>query len=219
MSDSGKKGFLDRIMSEADDTAHPFLQKIQDNIKIILLVVGSVLFIAAAYSLNSFWQERKVNLANAQLEAILVQEEPDVRLTELQAFLSQAPDRMKGAILLEIARTSISVEEYPNAAESFRELARLDPDMRPIALLGRAKAYELMEDYAEALALLKDESDSIPDEFKNQYLTMLSFNAEHAGDYSAALDAYKRLKDLAQGADVGFIDFKINSLRQKISNQ
>ncbi len=219
MSDSDKKGFLDRIMSEADDSAHPFLQKIQDNIKIIALVVGTVLFLAAAYTLNTFWQERQITRANAEFEAILAQQDPDTRIRELETFLDKAPDRLKGAIFLEKARTSMNVEDFSRAADNFGHLGRIDRDMRPVALLGRAKAYELMEEHDQALRILQEEAAAIPDEFLAQYLTLLSFNAERAGNYQIALDAYERLKDEAQGADVGFIDYKIETLRQKLSSE
>ncbi len=218
MSESEKKGFLDRIMSEADDSAHPFLQKIQDNIKIIALIAGSILFVAAAYALNSLWQDRKINLANTEFESILVHDEPEVRLSELKSFLDKAPARLKGAILLEMARTSMDLEEYEKAAHSFVQLGSLDPDMRPVALLGQAKAYELMEDYGRAMKILQEESSRVPDEFQVQYLTLLSFNAERAGDYAAALNAYKGLEEEAQGMDAGFIEYKIKSLNQQLSN-
>ncbi len=218
MSESDKKGFLERIMSEADDSAHPFLQKIQDNIKIIFLVVGLVLFIAAAYSLNSFWQERKINQANSQMQAIMAQDNPKARVAELETFLDNAPNRLKGAILMEMARASMDMGEYERAADSFGKLSSFDRDMRPVALLGKAKAYELMEEHGQALRTLQEESAAIPDEFKVQYLNLLSFNAERAGDYASALDAYERLKEGAQATDIGFIEYKIETLRQKLSN-
>jgi len=219
MSESEKKGFLDRIMSEADESAHPFLQKIQDNIKIIILVVGAVLFIAVAFVFHSFWQDRQINRANAELEAILAQDNRDARMSELETFLDKAPERLKGAILLEKARTSMDLEDYGKAADNFEQLGRFDRVMRPVAVLGRAKAYELMEEYGRALRILQEESDGIPDEFEVQYLNLLSFNAERAGDYEAALDAYERLKDGAPGAEVGFIEYKIETLRQKSTNR
>jgi tetratricopeptide (TPR) repeat protein len=211
MSESDKKGFLDRIMSEADDSTHPFLQKIQDNIKIIVLVVGTILFVAAAYTLNSLWQDRKINLANAQLETIMAMDNHETRMSELGAFLEKAPNRLKGAILLEMAKTSMDTGNYEKAAESFGQLAGVDRDMRPVAFLGQAKAYELMEEHGRALRLLQEESAAIPDEFQVQYLTLLSFNAEKSGEYDAALEAYRGLKDKARG-DAGFIEYKIEFL-------
>lgn len=216
MSESEKKGLLDRIMSEADDSAHPILQKIQEHIYKIVLVLGLVLFIAAAYSLHSFWQERKINLANAEMEEIMVQADPHARMSQLETFLNKAPDRLKGAIFLEMARTSMDMEEYEKAADSFGQLGKFDRDMRPVALLGKAKAYELMEEHGRALRALQEESSAIPDEFQVQYLNLMSFNAERAGDYAAALDAYERLKDKAQGTEIDFIEYKIKTLRQKL---
>jgi cytochrome c-type biogenesis protein CcmH/NrfG len=216
MSESEKKGLLDRIMSEADDSAHPILQKIQEHIYKIVLVLGLVLFIAAAYSLHSFWQERKINLANAEMEAIMVQADPHARMSQLETFLDKAPDRLKGAIFLEMARTSMDMEEYEKAADSFGQLGKFDRDMRPVALLGKAKAYELMEEHGRALRTLQEESSAIPDEFQVQYLNLMSFNAERAGDYAAALDAYERLKDKVQGSEIDFIEYKIKILRQKL---
>lgn len=218
MSEGEKKGLIDRIMSEADDSAHPFLQKIQDNLRIILVVASIVLFAAAVYSLNSFWQERKINQANSRLETILAVEEPESRISRLENFLSQAPDRLKGAILLEMARTSMNTEEYSTAIDSFEQLGRLDPEMRPVALLGRAKSLELMQDYEQALNVLQEESSNIPDEFRTQYLNLVAFNAENSGDYPAALEAYEDLKENAGDNDLGFLEYKIATIRQKLSN-
>lgn len=212
MTEPHRKGFLDRIMSEADDSAHPFLEKIQENIKLIGIVVAAVILFFSAYSLNSFWQERKVSQANLKIESIMSQEDPEIRLSMLQEYLPQAPSRVKGAILLETARTSMNMEDYSRAADAFNQLADLDRDMRPIAILGSAKAYELKGNNQQAVNTLKNAS--LPDEFKVQYLTLLSFNAEKAGDNSLALDAYKQLLEEAQGADVGFIEYKIELLSQ-----
>lgn len=212
MTETPKKGFLDRIMSEADDSAHPFLEKIQENIKLISVVVATVILIFATYSLNSFWQERKISQANLQVESILSQEDPETRLSMLEEYLTEAPAKVKGAILLETARTSMDMEDYSRAADAFNQLADLDRDMRPVAILGSAKAYELQGNNQQAVNTLKNEP--VPDEFKVQYLTLLSFNAEKAGDNSLALDAYKQLLEEAQGADVGFIEYKIELLGQ-----
>ncbi|MCA1744013.1 MAG: tetratricopeptide repeat protein [Desulfovibrionales bacterium] len=212
MTETPKKGFLDRIMSEADDSAHPFLEKIQENIKLIGIIAAAAIIIFSVYSLNSFWQERKISQANSKLESILSQEDPESRLSMLEEYLTEAPDRVKGAILLETARTSMNMEDYSRAADSFNQLSDLDSDMRPIAVLGSAKAYELKGNNQQAVDTLKNES--LPDEFKVQYLTLLSFNAEKAGDNALALDAYEKLLKEAQGADVGFIEYKIELLSQ-----
>lgn len=214
MTETPKKGFIDRIMSEADDSAHPFLEKIQENIKWIGIVAVAAVLIVSAYSLNSFWQERKISQANSKLESILNQEDPESRLSMLENYLPEAPARVKGAILLETARTSMNLEDYSKAADSFNKLSDLDSDMRPVAILGSAKAYELNGNNQQAVNILQN--GSVPDEFKVQYLTLLSFNAEKAGENTLALDAYKQLLQEAQGADVGFIEYKIERLSQNI---
>lgn len=210
MSESQKKGFLDRIMSEADDSAHPFLEKVQEHIRTIVLVVGTILFVVAAYSLYNLWQDRKITQANSQLESIMTEQDPEERLSMLSGFFSQAPDRLKGAIILEKARTNMDLENYEQAALAFEQLGRISRSMNPVSILGMAKAFEMMNNHEQAVNVLK--SNPLPDEFKSQYLVLLSFNAERAGDYSTALDAYQRLKQEAQGADVGFIEYKIEVL-------
>ncbi|RQD65497.1 tetratricopeptide repeat protein [Desulfonatronovibrio magnus] len=216
MSESEKKGFLDRIMSEADSSAHPFLEKIQEHIRTIVLVVGTVLLVAVVYSSYTFWEDRKVTRANNELENILSQDSSSARLSMLQEFSNHAPKRLHGAILLEKARIHMNMENFASAAADFKQLGQIDPDMHPVAVLGQAKAHELSGDHQQALEILKN--SSLPGDFQHQYLSLLSFNAEQSGDYAAALDAYQKLMEHSQDMDTGFIEFKIEQLQQKIQS-
>ncbi|MFW5731371.1 MAG: hypothetical protein ACOCV7_06935, partial [Desulfonatronovibrionaceae bacterium] len=88
MSDNPQKGFLDRLISEADDSAHPFLEKIRDHIRTIVVVITVILVSAAGYSLYSFLQDRKVSAANQELESVLSIKDPDQRIAGLKEFLA-----------------------------------------------------------------------------------------------------------------------------------
>ncbi|EFI33761.1 conserved hypothetical protein [Desulfonatronospira thiodismutans ASO3-1] len=220
MTDPGnRKGFLDRLMSEADETAHPLLQKIQEYQKMILTVVVAVVIGAASYSGYTFFTERAQQQAQEEMNEILAMQDQEERIQALEKFLEDAPGAMQGGALFELTRIYMDTGKYQEAADAFSRLEKKDDSLQPLALLGRAKAYELMQDYARALEILQEAGDEFPREFINQYHTQKAFVAEQAGDYQQALESYQSLKELAHGADDGFIRYKIDSLRKKTEQQ
>ena len=220
MTDPGKKkGLLDRLMSEADETAHPLLHKIQEYQNIILVVVVAVVIGAASYSGYTFFTERAQQQAQEEMNEILAMQDQDERIQALENFLEGAPSAMQGGALLELTRVYMETGKYQQAADAFNRLEKKDDSLQPLALLGRAKAFELMQDYSSALEILQNAAGDIPREFENQYHTQKAFVAEQAGDYQQALESYQSLKELAHGADDGFIRYKIDSLRKKTEQQ
>jgi len=220
MTDPGKKkGLLDRLMSEADETAHPLLHKIQEYQNIILVVVVAVVIGAASYSGYTFFTERAQQQAQEEMNEILAMQDQDERIQALENFLEGAPSAMQGGALLELTRVYMETGKYQQAADAFNRLEKKDDSLQPLALLGRAKAFELMQDYSSALEILQNASGDIPREFENQYHTQIAFVAEQAGNYQLALDSYQNLKELAHGTDAGFIRYKIDSLRKKTEQQ
>jgi len=220
MTDPGnKKGFLDRLMSEADETAHPLLHKIQEYQKVILTVFVAVVIGAASYSGYTFFTERAQQQAQEEMNEILAMQDRDERAQALERFLEEAPGAMQGGALLELTRVYMETGKYQQAADAFSRLEKKDDSLQPLALLGRARAYELMHDYSGALEILQDAADDIPREFENQYHTQKAFAAEQAGNYQQALDSYRNLQELAHGTDAGFIRYKIDSLQKKTEQQ
>ncbi|WP_291319551.1 tetratricopeptide repeat protein [Desulfonatronospira sp.] len=220
MTDPGKKkGLLDRLMSEADETAHPLLHKIQEYQTIILTVVVAVVIGAASYSGYTFFTERAQQQAQEEINEILAMQDQEERIQALENFLEGAPGAMQGGALLELTRIYMDTGKYQQAAESFNQLEQKDDSLQPLALLGRAKAYELMQDYSRALDILQEAADRIPREFANQYHTQKAFVAEQAGNYQQSLESYQTLKEQAQGADDGFIRYKMDRLEKKIEQQ
>lgn len=220
MTDPGKKkGLLDRLMSEADETAHPLLHKIQEYQTIILTVVVAVVIGAASYSGYTFFTERAQQQAQEEINEILAMQDQEERIQALENFLEGAPGAMQGGALLELTRIYMDTGKYQQAAESFNQLEQKDDSLQPLALLGRAKAYELMQDYSRALDILQEAEDRIPREFANQYHTQKAFVAEQAGNYQQSLESYQTLKEQAQGADDGFIRYKMDRLEKKIEQQ
>ena len=220
MTDPGKKkGLLDRLMSEADETAHPLLHKIQEYQTIILTVVVAVVIGAASYSGYTFFTERAQQQAQEEINEILAMQDQEERIQALENFLEDAPGAMQGGALLELTRIYMDTGKYQQAADAFSRLEKKDDSLQPMALLGRAKAYELMQNYSRSLDILQGASGEIPEEFKSQYHTQKAFVAEQAGNYQQALEAYKSLMQQAHGADDGFIRYKIDSLRKKTEQQ
>ncbi len=213
-----KKGFLDKIMSEADETAHPLLQKIQEHQKLIILVLATIVVVAAVYSGYNFFQERAQQQALQEMNRIMAIQAERERLEALNDFLDRAPQTMRGGVLLEITRIHMDAGRYEQASSSFERLGEVDRTLRPVAVLGQAKALEFLEEYGRALEVLEEGEGEIPLEFTNQFNVQKAFVAEQAGEYTKALEAYENLLFEAQGIDDGFIQYKIENLRQKIED-
>ncbi|GEM_PF-1001464 len=220
MADPGKKkGFLDRIMSEADESAHPLLHKIQEHQNTIILVIVTVLVLAAVYSGYTFFQERTKQQALDEMNRILAIDDTEDRVSALETFLDTAPKAMQGGALLELTRIYMDKGRYEKAADAFNRLGEKDKALRPVAVLGQAKALELMNESGRSLEVLEKAEEEIPREFRNQYYTKLAYVAEQAGNYSRALEAYERLKQETHATDPGFIRYKMDSLRQMIEEK
>ncbi len=219
MADPGrKKGLLDKIMSEADETAHPFLQKIQEHQKLIILILATIVLVTAVYSGYNFFQERAQQQAMQEMNRIMAIQAEQERIEALNDFLDRAPQAMRGGILLEITRIHMDAGRYEQAASSFERLGEIDSTLRPVAILGQAKALEFLEEYDQALEVLEKGEGEIPAEFTNQFNVQKAFTAEQAGEYTKALEAYEGLLLEAHGIDDGFIQYKIENLRQKIED-
>ncbi len=211
-----RKGFLDRLMSEADETAHPILRTIQEYQNIIISVVAVVLIVSIGYSGYTFYQERQQEQASERLNEILAIQDQEDRIQALEDFLETAPSAIHDGILLELAHLYMQTERYQEAAQSFQRLEKEQENIQPIAVLGRAKALELQGEYQHSLQILEDAREDIPEEFRNQHRVQVAFVAEQTGNYRQALEAYKELRDHAQGMDVGFFDYKIQTLQNKL---
>jgi len=211
--------FMQQIESEADSTLHPLLEKILNNLKLIGLIIGGIVLIAAGISGYKLYQNHRAEQARAELGQILSVQDPGTRAEELADFATNAPSNLAAGVKLELARTLMQNKDYKQAAQEFAKLQKLDKDLLPIAVLAQAKALQLADDYAQALEVLEKYKDKIPEEYNRPLKNMLAFCAEKSQNWQKALSAYQELKSessMVQGQGrTGFFDFKIKQMQEK----
>lgn len=211
--------FMQQIESEADSTLHPLLEKILNNLKLIGLIIGGIVLIAAGISGYKLYQNHRAEQATARLGEILSVEAPGARAEKLAEFAQNAPSNLAAGIELELARSLMQNKDYKQAAKTFADLKNMDEDLLPIAVLGQAKALQLAGDYGRALKVLEEHKGKLPKEYKRPLKNMLAFCAEKSQNWQKALAAYQELKSessMAQGQGrTGFFDFKIKQMQEK----
>ncbi|MFP4167552.1 MAG: tetratricopeptide repeat protein [Desulfonatronovibrionaceae bacterium] len=213
--------FAQQIESEADSTTNPILEKILNNLRLIGITLGGIILIAAAYSGHRLYQDHQAEQASAKLNEIQALEDPAARAENLAEFTENAPKDVAVAVQLELARALMQTQDFEAAAREFSALGNMDGDLRPIAILGRAKALQLAGKYEEAFNMLVENRDKMPEAYDRALQNMLAFAAEKSGHWDAALSAYQELKAasgmLQEQGKSGFFDYKIQQMQEKVA--
>jgi len=216
-----EKNLIQEIEEEVDETIHPFLEKILNNIKPIGFAIAAIVLAAGLYSGYNFYQQSRQEKATNELGKILAQKDDKAKVNALKGFLKVAPEELKISVQLELARIYIQNKDYEQAARVFGELAtaqEVDEHLKRVAVLGQSKALELNKQYAQALEVLEKNKEAFPKEYNEQVAQRIAFLAEKTKDWAKALAAYEELKASVQGGETKFFDYKIQTLKKKISS-
>ena len=220
MSEQEKvKTIIQEIEEEVDETIHPFLEKILNNLKPIGITIAAIVLAAGLYSGYNFYHQSQQEKAANELGKILALKDNKARVGALEAFLKKTPEALKIGVQLELARVYMQNKDYKQAAQAFAKLARVaDESLKPVAVLGQVKALELNKQYGQALEILEKNKQAIPKEYSDQVAQRIAFLAEKVEDWTKALAAYEELKANAQGVETKFFDYKIQTLKKKVSS-
>jgi predicted negative regulator of RcsB-dependent stress response len=214
-----KKTIIQEIEEEVDETIHPFLEKILNNLKPIGLTIAAIVLGAGLYSGYDFYQQSQQEKAANELGNLLAIKDNKARAEKLEVFLTGAPDNLKIGVQLELARTYMDSKDYDKAAQVFARLAGVEDDsLKPVAILGQVKALEFSKQYAQALEILEKNKQDFPGEYNEQVTQRVAFLAEKVEDWTKALAAYEELKAGAEGGETKFFDYKIQVLKKKVSS-
>jgi len=206
---------LEDIESHVPDQLHPILEAAFKHQKQIVIGVVAIIAVAAIYAGMNSYNKNALASAQAELGTILIQDSGDDKIAKLETLLGKAPSSAKPAILLELAQSSMTNNEYDQAANYWNQLAgEADDDLQFIARMGKAKCLTLAGKADEALTTLKDLAGVAPAAFTIAVNRQLAVAAEMAGDNAVALAAYKKLADNPV-PDKPFIDFKVAQLEAK----
>ncbi|WP_457571620.1 tetratricopeptide repeat protein [Desulfovulcanus sp.] len=219
MSEQEKvKNIIQEIEEEVDETIHPFLEKILNNLKPIGITIAAIVLAAGLYSGYNFYQQSQQEKAANELGNILALKDNKAKANALEVFLKKAPEPLKIGVQLELARVYMQNKDYKQAAQTFGRLQEVDEIFKPVAVLGQVKALELNKQYAQALEILEKNKQAFPKEYNDQVAQRIAFLAEKVEDWTKALAAYEELKANVQGGETKFFDYKIQTLKKKVSS-
>jgi tetratricopeptide (TPR) repeat protein len=180
------------------------------------LAVAAILG-AGVYAYSSHLaRQAKLNAENG-LGTIIASKTGDERLQALDEFLKTAPSSMKGAVLLEIARTSQDQGDYKRAAQAWNELSLVATEgMRTLASLGQSTALARSGDRETAIKQLKDLLGSSPTTFQPIIAQELAAVAEEAKMYPEAVQAYQKLLETSTGRNKAYYEMKLATTKALI---
>ena len=209
-------GFPDMEPSgERTEQAHPLLQALQENRKIVVAVVVVILLAAGGWAAFDYNQKRKAQAAVNDLGALTAQTASATKIQALESFIATAPEPHKTGGLMELARTAFRAEDYAAASKAWEQLALSgDESVKTVARLGLARTRMLENRPGEALALLEQLQQSAPKAFGKTILTEIALAAEAAGNPDRALGAYQELLS-GEGADRAYIEHKMKGILQR----
>ncbi len=219
--DPSQSPILNEIESEAESTMHPLLEKILNNLKLIGTIIGAIVLLAGGISGYKMYKNHQIEQATSKLESILSRDDAAAKAEALDKFAKKAPDVLSTGVRLELARALMQNGDYRKAAKSFAQLQGKNNDLQPLAILGKAKALILADEYAKAVAFLERNKGKVPEQYQRPLSNMLAYSAEKSGNWQKALSAYQELKsqsDMFQGqGKAGFFEYKINKMQQKMA--
>lgn len=222
-SEQQEKDTKQRIQEEMSSEVAPLVKAVTENIKLIGLVLGGIVLIAAGISGFKYYQQYRIGTAKDRIEAVLSLDSPQKRLQAIQDYLPQAPQRFRQGLRLELADLCMEQERFDQAVEVWAEVAQNGPteEVRAISRLGRAKALLRAGQSEKALALLQDLAENAPDAFSRSIYFELAAAAESQGQWEQALKAYKKLKSETElgGRRGSYFQYKIARIKDKMDNQ
>jgi predicted negative regulator of RcsB-dependent stress response len=210
-------GLIDRIESEATDV-HPILRWVLENIKLLGLAAGVLLLVVAGHAAYTSHQQSSRIKDQNRLGLILAQSHGQERTLELEEFVASG-SHFGNKAMLELARAQMEAGDFAAAAATWDRLARTTlPDLKTIAVMGKARSMSLDGKPGEAMALLLDHKRTAPAPFQSSLNLQIAEAAEEAGDIETALSTYASLRQSTEDeADGAFYEFKIATLKDQIS--
>ena len=194
---------------------------ITDNLKTIGLILGAIIVAAALFSGYSYYKTRTLRNAQQSVDRIMSQKEGQARISALEDFVPQAPEKMKTGLYLQVARLGMQEGDYARAASHWEKaMERIqDQDLRIVAVLGRAAALAEQGDNSQALQLLQESASQAPQRYQRNLKSKIASIAENTKQWELALQAYQDIADQAElnSQRDEYIEHKINVLKNKLN--
>lgn len=208
---------VDSLQQSISKEAAPLLNFVLKHIKAIALGLVLLVSTIAGAGIYNYMHDQKILKAQETLATLSVGASTEAQLDTLKSFVGTAPDQVRPAALLALAKASLRVKDYVSAAEAWGTLQKLDVgSMRDLAGLGRADAYARMGEYKNAQDVLAQMLPTVSDAYKLPAKHQLAIMAEKSGDVKTSVTVYKELEENVPDANKAFYAHKIAVLNLKL---
>lgn len=208
---------VDSLQQSVSKEAAPLLNFVLKHIKAIALGLFLLIGAIAGAGIYNYMHEQSILEAQETLMTLSAGASTEAQLNNLKAFVGTAPEQVRPAALLALAKASLRVKDYAAAAEAWGTLQGLGVDsMRDLAGLGRADAYARMGEYKKAQEVLTQMLPTASEAYKLPAKHQLAIMAEKSGDVKTSVTLYKELEEDVPEANKAFYAHKIAALTLKL---
>lgn len=208
---------VDSLQQSVSKEAAPLLNFVLKHIKSIALGLFLLVSVIAGAGIYNYMHEQKILNAQQTLMDLSAGASTEAQLHELKAFAQSAPEQVRPAALLALAKAALRVHDYASAADAWGTLQKLNVDsMRDLAGMGRADAYARMGDYKMAQQVLTEMLPVASEAYKLPAKHQLAIMAEKSGDVATSAAMYKELEESVPDANKAFYAHKISALNLKL---
>lgn len=211
--------FGQQFESEIGAQSRRLFDKIMDYWRVIAASVAVFILLVSAFAGYNSYQEHRLTKSEQALDQALLENQGLQKLAALQEIEDQMAKPFLPRHHLETAMAAQNVQDWTIALAYWNKLANIAPEnWNTTARLGKATALLRLDQTDQAVAELESLRASASEEYMPLVLMQLATAAEAAGNWDKALNAYEELKELGAGQQVGFLDFKMTQVRQKLAD-
>lgn len=217
MQDKKEKKLPDPIEKEISKEAYPLVEAFLSHMKEIVIVVGCIIAVVIAYTGYKAYTHQKIENSKNELKTIFVLKDKKQKISKLRELLNRAPENLKYAIRMELAKLYTEIKDYKNAIIMWNDIEKdiEDKEIKVIATLAKAQCYALMNDYAKALNTISKIKDN--KNYEKIILMEIAKFAEANNNVEQALWAYKKLKAASiNDPNNIYYEYKIIELQSKL---
>lgn len=206
---------LNELQSEVSTEAAPLLQFILKHAGLIMTTLGLFALLLAGTATYRWYSARTVAQAQTQLATLTMRADGQEKYAALAQFVTNAPEEVRQAALLELASAALAIKSYDKAAEAFASLHTIDGTMPlgNIAAFNEAQILMREKKFDAALTVLEALSNGVTEENRTVVLSVLAEAAQAAGKNDRAITAYEQLAASNTGPEAEFFRFRAQNLR------
>lgn len=206
---------LNELQSEVSSEAAPLLQFILKHAGLIMATLGLFALLLAGTASYRWYTARNTTQAQNQLATLTMMPKGEEKLAALEAFATNAPEKVRLAAMLELANAALAVNNYDKAATAFALLQSSDPaqPLGNIAALNEAQILMKMGKVDAALNALEKLYAVVTPDNRSLVASVLAEAAQAAGKNERAVTVYDELAASTSGPEAEFFRFRAQALK------